>query len=218
MRRGGDTARFYPAMCDSYTGRMRVPTWVVERWSPGTVSVAALEAVRAMRARAYVGLIPTPGEAELAERLAQAQRRWIDGQDIAPDARMHVLLRAGQPVAVADTATRRLHHDGGAMVVLTLGGVATDPAARGSGFGRAVVMDAFARLEELGLPGCVFQTGKARGMYEKFGARCIDNRFIDRTDPAAPEANPWQDRYVMVYPGSSATWPEGVIDLNGPAY
>ena len=52
---------------------------------------------------------------------------------------------------------------------------------------------------------------------EKLGARCVSNRFVNSTNTEAPEANPWWDEHVMIFP-DTYDWPDGTIDLPGPGY
>ncbi|MEM8782259.1 MAG: GNAT family N-acetyltransferase [Planctomycetota bacterium] len=193
---------------------------VVVRWVPGAVSPDALDDVRAMRARGFAGMGPTPDEQTLANRRERAHRRWVRGEAAEEGGLMHVAEVDGAFVAVANTLRRTIHTPTGPVAVLGLAGVASDPTVRGGGFGKAVVRDAFARLDEEAVPHCLFQTGAARGFYEKLGATLVTNRFVNRAiaDPEAdPEASPWFDDCVMRYP-AEAPWPDGVIDLNGPSY
>ncbi len=128
----------------------------------------------------------------------------------------HLLYHDGGLAAIAQTSVRTVHTSSSGLDLLTLAGVVSSPSLRGRGFGKAVILDAFARLEEEGLSHCLFQTGAARGLYEKLGATLVNNLFVDRT-AQDPEANPWFDDWVMRYP-SESPWPDGLIDLNGPGY
>ncbi len=159
---------------------------------------------------------PTPDEQTLARTRERAHRRWVAGEAAEAAGLMHVVKVDGGYAAVANTLRRTIDTATGLVTVLGLAGVASDPTVRGSGFGKAAVLDAFARLGEEGLTHCLFQTGKARGFYERLGAALVTNRFVDRTADDI-EANPWSDDWVMRYP-ADADWPDGVIDLNGPGY
>ncbi|MEM0914970.1 MAG: GNAT family N-acetyltransferase [Planctomycetota bacterium] len=189
---------------------------VVDRCLPGAMDEAWVEPLRAMLLRAYEGMTPplTPEADEASRR--QAHDLWVFGRGGPPDTMLHVVRERDHPVAAAISFTRRVIAESGPITVLALSSVATDPPHRGHGHGLAVVRDAFARLASPGPRVCLFQTGLARVFYEKLGARCVDNWFFDGTS-AAPKANPWSDRYVMIYPAAAA-WPTGPIDLNGPKY
>ena len=82
--------------------------------------------------------------------------------------------------------------------------------------GRNVAGWAFEKAGQPGLEVVLFQTG-VPGFYEKLGARCVSNRFVNSTNSEDPEVNPWWDEHIMIYP-STCDWPEGTIDLLGPGY
>ena len=82
--------------------------------------------------------------------------------------------------------------------------------------GRNVAGWAFEKAGQPGLEVVLFQTGVPE-FYEKLGARCVSNRFVNSTNSAAPEANQWWNEHVMIYP-NSFDWPDGTIDLLGPGY
>ncbi|MEM9252874.1 MAG: GNAT family N-acetyltransferase [Planctomycetota bacterium] len=195
---------------------MADPNLRLERWTPGQVEIDRLNAVWALRDRAYAKMMkPLPPEEVEATR-ARRNAMWTSGDGGAPHAMLHVLIDQDRPVATATTFVRSIVGEAGPLDVLALSGVAVAPDRQNSGFGQRVVRDAFLRLGELSLTVSLYQTGLARGFYEKLGARCVDNWFFDGTS-AAPKANPWSDRYVMIYPAGAA-WPAGPIDLNGPKY
>ncbi|MEM6334617.1 MAG: GNAT family N-acetyltransferase [Planctomycetota bacterium] len=189
----------------------------VERWLPGEVAAERLAAAWGVGERAFAEMMrPRPAEEIEAGRKRRLEQ-WVDGDGGAPHAMLHVALADGEPAATATTFARTVIPEGGeAIEVLALSGVAVEPSRQGGGLGEAVVRDAFARLGELGLSVCLYQTGLARGFYERMGARCVDNWFFDGTSDVV-KCNPWTDRYVMIYPGDAA-WPTGAIDLNGGHY
>ena len=133
-------------------------------------------------------------------------------------------LTAGQLLANAATLTRRVRTAGGERVVLGLLDVATDPATRGRGWrlGEAVVRRAWAELGQGGEGGasvCLFQTGEARGFYERLGARAVSNFFFNGTDAeaGAETRSAFDEPHAMIYP-ATAEWPEGPVDLRGPGW
>ncbi len=55
-----------------------------------------------------------------------------------------------------------------------------------------------------------------RGFYERLGAKEATNRFVNSFGEDS-EANPWWSTLIFRYP-REGDWPEGTIDLRGPAY
>ena len=120
-------------------------------------------------------------------------------------------------VAHARTFVREMLIDDQSLTVLALATVCSDPDMRGQGLGAAVTRQAFQIIDDPAWPDvCLFQT-PAAGFYEKLECRKVPNRFVNRKDEKDPEAWPWHDDTVMIYPAAYA-WPEGVVDLNGPSY
>ena len=87
---------------------------------------------------------------------------------------------------------------------------------RGQQVGRRVIEWVFDQVGQPKLDVALFQTG-VPGFYEKLGARCVSNRFVNSTNTEAPEANPWWDEHVMIFP-DTYDWPDGTINLPGPGY
>lgn len=135
-----------------------------------------------------------------------------------PMARWHLLHDSESLVAVARTFEREIEFAdlGERKRVLALASVCSDPNLRGRGFGIAVVKDAFSRVDEGEFSLSLYQTG-VPGFYEKLGARIIENRFINSLSETDPEANPWWEKFSMIYPAAS-TWNDGLVDLLGPGY
>ena len=158
-----------------------------------------------------------PGRS-LDQRLAEARARWIDPDIPDESGRLVHLIRDGERVVgVSMSLVRVIRTEQGPLTVLGLAGVATAGSHRGRGLGKRVIQAAWHPVDEGRYPVCLFQTGAARGLYERLGARVVDNRFVDSTDAADPEANPFRDEVAMIYPGT-ADWPAGTIDLQGPGY
>lgn len=116
--------------------------------------------------------------------------------------------------------------------VLGLMDVATRPETRGQGLGQRLVRAAWSAVDDGRYPVCLLKTRDARGFYEKLGARVIDNKLIDSTVPGndhhpAPPHGPdghnrqyphaFGESFAMIYP-ANADWPDGEIDLRGPAF
>jgi len=197
-------------------------SFTISRCAPGQVSSDAYNAIQALKADAF-GLPTNDSEAaKLASRRASGEQWWVRGdwpESQRPEplkVLYHLLYHDGGLAAIAQTSVRTVRPPSRDLDVLTLAGVVSAPSVRGRGPGKTVILDAFARLEEEGLTHCLFQTGDARGLYEKLGGTLVDNRFVDRT-AQDPDANPWSDDWVMRYP-ADAPWPDGLIDLNGPGY
>ena len=130
--------------------------------------------------------------------------------------RRFVIWEDGRSLAHALTFVREIRTDDGPLSVLALAGVCTDPQVRGKGLGAEITRECFRQVGQAGWPTLsLFQT-PVPAFYEKLDSRLVPNRFVDRT-AEDPEANPWRDKYVMIYPGGHQ-WPDGVIDLNGPDY
>jgi predicted N-acetyltransferase YhbS len=127
-----------------------------------------------------------------------------------------VVWDGGQAVAHARTFPRLIHCQSTDLTIMGLAGVCVSPERRGEGLGRDIVRKAFERVDGGEFVVSLFQTA-VPGFYTKLGARCISNRFVNSQNSEDPEANPWWDPNIMIYP-AGATWPEGTIDLNGQAY
>ena len=192
------------------------PTIEVLRWVPGAVAAADLDAVRAMRARAFRGMFPEADAVEAVRLRERARRHWVEGRDAERGALMHVVVVDGVFVAGAHSFLRTIGTRSGDLDVLALAGVATEPARQCAGYGTAVVLDAFARLKRGEARVCLFQTGPARAFYERRGCTVVSNRFVNGAGNP-PDASPWIDDWVMRYP-AAADWPEGELDLRGPGY
>ncbi|MEM8782258.1 MAG: GNAT family N-acetyltransferase [Planctomycetota bacterium] len=201
----------------------------VERWPAGTMTEAdVLRFGLLCKAAFYPPGGPALTAEDEAEAVAENLACWRDGVPMdMPEAVMHAVRVGGRLAAVGTTFVRtvfleigsgRAIGDAGwrAMEVLALGDVATDAAWQGRGLGTALLRDAFARIDELGLKVSLFQTETAQGLYERLGARAVSNRFVDRTADD-PQRHPWCDPVVMTYPAAAA-WPAGRIDLNGGCY
>lgn len=147
-------------------------------------------------------------EARLREDLLNRQR--LAYHVIEEDDRMLAICRSfARDIRFLETGERR--------TVLALAGVCSSPSARGLGYGKAVVEDAFARLtDEEGFDLCLFQTG-VPDFYAKLGSAVVENEFVDRSEDPDAQESPWWDVAVMRFPGGG-NWGEGLVDLGGPGY
>ncbi|MDA3901552.1 MAG: GNAT family N-acetyltransferase [Spirochaetes bacterium] len=125
-------------------------------------------------------------------------------------------LENNSVIAHAISFTREINTDEGKMEVLALAGIAVRPEHRGRNLGKEIVLDAFENIKRNKLELSLFQTGVPR-FYEKMGGRIISNRFVNSLNNEDPQANPWWDKSVMIYPGTAA-FPDGTIDLLGSGY
>jgi predicted N-acetyltransferase YhbS len=119
-------------------------------------------------------------------------------------------------VAHARTFERPLTTSAGEISVMALSGVCVLPSYQGRGLGAEIVRRAFGRIHAGEFAVSLFQT-TIPAFYEKLGATLVTNRFVNSRNKIHPDANPWHDEWIMIYPKSYA-WPEGTIDLNGPGY
>lgn len=126
------------------------------------------------------------------------------------------LVRDGERIiATSCFLPRRIHTAQGPLDVLALASVKTHPDVRGRGLGRAVVQAALAYVDSGVFGVSLFQTG-VPDFYRKLGCRLVNNRFTNSRG-ADPQAVPWWENNIMIYP-ASYSWPQGDIDLAGPAW
>ena len=131
--------------------------------------------------------------------------------------RRFVIWDGDRAIAHARTFVRKIVVGDQEIPVLALATVCSDPDLRGEGLGVLVTTRAFDQVGVEGWPEVsLFQTPAPR-FYEKLNCRIVPNRFVNRRNTDDPEANPWRDDTIMIYP-SQFNWPDGVVDLNGPDY
>ncbi len=123
----------------------------------------------------------------------------------------------GEIIAKANVFPREIATPSGRLTVMALAGVCSHPDHRGEGLGRRVVQAAFALVDEGAFPLSLYQTTPpVRAFYEKLGARAVTNPFVNSLADD-PSDDPWWNPVRMVYP-AAFDWPDGQIDLLGPAY
>jgi len=141
-----------------------------------------------------------------------------DNSDLAKKcARRFVVWRDGKAIAHARTFVRHVFAEDTEIPVLALASVCSDPEKRGQGLGAVVTRKAFEVVVEANGPHVSLFQSPVPDFYRKLNCKVITNRFVDRTNNEDPEANPWRSSSIMIFP-SEYPWPDGVIDLNGPAY
>jgi len=149
-----------------------------------------------------------------AESILQRQK---DGDFSTGTEQWFVIKNGDLVIAHASSFPRKMTVDGYPMTLLALGGVCTRPEQRKLGLGSAVVKACFNRVDQGEFPYCLFQTShKNRHFYERLGCVLIDNRIVNSL-AKDPEANPFWDEIVMVYP-AKPSFPKGTVDLLGPGF
>jgi predicted GNAT family N-acyltransferase len=130
--------------------------------------------------------------------------------------RRYVIWENEKCAAHARIFPRKIFSSVEELMVLGLADVCVSHSRRGEGLGRAVVEKAFEEVNKN--HGCVslFQTEVPK-FYERHNCKIIKNNFFNSTDANDPNANPWWNEYVMIFP-SNANFPLGDIDLNGNGY
>lgn len=134
-----------------------------------------------------------------------------------PPVRYGVRDAAGRWLGNAAVLTRTIQTARGPLRVLGLMDVATLPETRGQGLGVMLVRAAWAAVDDGQVAACLLKTSEARSFYEKLGARVIDNPLVNATAEAGVDREPFGVSDAMIYP-AGADWPEGEIDLRGPAF
>jgi predicted N-acetyltransferase YhbS len=128
----------------------------------------------------------------------------------------YVVWDKDKAVAHALTFERPVMTSKGEISVMALSGVCVSQSYQGRGLGAEIVRRTFGRIHGGEFDVSLFQT-TIPAFYERLGATLVTNRFVNSRNKNRPDANPWHDESVMIYP-SSYSWPDGPIDLNGPGY
>jgi hypothetical protein len=160
-------------------------------------------------------VFPSPTKTE-DSALENLQRAWCaESEDEAR--RCYIVREKGVIVTSASITPRWIGSSAGRIRVAGLCGVMCYAELRGRGYGKAVVLKAFENVDSGKFEFSLFQTGEARGFYEKLGCCVVRNRIVNSLNRDAPHDNPLWDPWPMRYP-CAGDWPEGTIDLLGPAY
>lgn len=185
----------------------------IETLDHGTISEVDARAI----AELLVAIWPKPGrtvETRAAEMLANG--RSYSGPD-AQYPRSFLVRENGRVIAHAQVAPRVIHTAAGALTVLALARVCTDPAVRGKKLGQLLVQKVFGLVDDGTFPFALFQTREnVRPFYEKLGAVIATNRFHNSL-AEGPDKNPFWDTEIMRYP-ATGNWPAGDVDLRGPGW
>lgn len=119
-------------------------------------------------------------------------------------------------VGYAETFPRSIETTQGPIDCLALATVCVKNEQRGKGIGAQIVQHIFQCIPSGDTRVCLFQTGVPE-FYEKLNCKRIDNQFINSNNETNPDANPFWDPYVMIYP-KSFNWPQGSVDLRGKGF
>lgn len=154
---------------------------------------------------------------ELVEAFPEISKQYrASYSQISRPSLRYVVWDKDKAVAHALTFERPVITDEGEISVMALSGVCVLPSYQGKGLGAEVVRRTFGRIHGGEFDVSLFQT-TVPAFYEKLGATSVTNRFVNSRNENHPDANPWHDEWVMMYP-RSYSWPERTIDLNGPGY
>ncbi len=157
---------------------------------------------------------PEPEDDRVASFLSRAGN--LAREKNGEKALRYVVWDGDRAVANGKTFSRIINTGKGPLEVLALSCVCVVPERRGEGLGKAIVAEAFRRVDRGEFSVSLFQTG-VRDFYEKLDGRVVENRFCNRLDKNDPEGSPWKEPYAMIYP-DTYDWPDGTIDINGPRY
>ncbi len=154
----------------------------------------------------------------LAELIADAsKRREENTHNLLNNRTTHFVIWEGEKaIAHSRTFPRTIFTENGPLEVMALASVCVLPEKRGKDFGKAVVENAFEQINRGEFSVSLFQTGVPK-FYEKLGCRGVSNSFFNSQNRDNPNANPFWDVTIMIYP-AAFNWPSGKIDLNGPGY
>ena len=145
---------------------------------------------------------------------------WLEGARVNgaanSDSMRFVLWENDQAIAHAHTFGREIFTTEGSLKQMALSAVCVVENRRGEGLGARLMRKVFGCVDEGVWPVSLFQT-PVPAFYEKLGGRVIDNEFVNSRNAEDPEASPWWEAEVMIYPADFA-WPEGRIDMNGGGY
>ena len=154
---------------------------------------------------------------ELVDTFMERHFRYLASYPgIAHPSVRHLGWVDGQLVGHALTFERPVISERSEIPVMALSGVCVSPSYRRNGIGIALARDAFRRVDEWEFPVSIFQT-TIPDFYQRLGAAVVGNRFFDSKNEDNPDAPPWTDGRIMIYP-SAYPWPTGPVDLNGPGY
>lgn len=151
-----------------------------------------------------------------AEQLLSVGRQYEGQRMVAP--RSFIIRDSGEIIAHAQVFPRTIFSQDRQIEVAALAKVCTAPNRRGENLGGRIVRAVFELVDRQLFEFALFQTTpEVRPFYERLGAAKVENRFFN---PSAddPEENPFWDTEIMCYPADRPGWPDGPINLGGPAY
>lgn len=132
-----------------------------------------------------------------------------------PNKTCHFIYEAESLIGYAESFPREINVDNQRITIMGLGAVCVHPQRKGQGLGALLVQAAFKRIDSGEFTVGLFQTG-VPGFYEKLNCRTIENKIINSLSDT-PNANPFWDPYVMVYPRQFIGF-QSEIDLLGVGY
>ncbi len=146
-----------------------------------------------------------------------ARQRWWHSRS-SPDEVWVLLTIDGRLAASTRVVRRQVAAGGQTLDVGGIGNVCSDPDRRGQGLARAVMLKAQEWIAQNADFGVLFCGQALAEYYRKLGWQDIDNpiEYID-TDNKRKRAGSAGHGHVMICPGRKAvaSWPAGVLDLNG---
>jgi predicted N-acetyltransferase YhbS len=116
----------------------------------------------------------------------------------------------------AEIFGRRITAQGREINNLALAKVCVRKESRGKQYGVKLVRSAFEYIHNGRFDCAVFQT-KVPRFYDKIGCRAVDVPVINSQNMDAPEANPFWDPHILIYPGNFDLGSRP-LDLRGPGY
>jgi predicted N-acetyltransferase YhbS len=149
------------------------------------------------------------------QTLAQRLEAFLASITHSPAIRV-LAWNQGQAIGHVKLFPRCLRSPNGEFEVMALAGVCVAFQHRGAGVGRELILRTFAEVVSSDIPVTLFQTA-IPDFYCQFGAVTVPNEFYSSSNAQAPGATPWWDPWAMIYP-ANYPWPQGAIDLQGPAY
>jgi predicted N-acetyltransferase YhbS len=147
------------------------------------------------------------------EMMHDMWRKWKDQKSIT------VYISSEHTIiAHARGFSRVIGFNGNSLEVMAPASVCVRKEWQGQGLGYKVMEKVFKLIDTNLSPVALFQTPVPE-FYEKLGAKIISNTFINSTNKTDPQATPWWDPFIMIYP-ATFNWSDSstVSDLNGPGF
>ena len=151
-----------------------------------------------------------------------AYQRWYR-TPLSDDDLWFLARRGGQFIGSVRLLHRRITTVRGDLAIGGVANVCSHPSARGSGAARACMLGAQQYIAggtrtDFGM---LFTGPKVREFYAKLGWRGVKNPLVYADESGnAVRVSPEAERCVMIFASSRPLeqWPEGEININGPAW